>query len=1220
MRALPILSACAILLSLTSAAIAGDFYVDPVKGKDVPTAGSATKPWKTINYAIGQSTKLSTTAHIYHLSKGRFVESPSSASIPASYTATLSFVGNSPGNTVITGTFFWGPHNGIQIQSLSCAGLTMNTTVTQPALLDLRDCSMGPCSLNASSKGSYSIAIQTSRLQKLDVILGSFAKSIVRVQKTTIGSGGVRLQGSTGSAGSILEFEDCHFENARQDGLTAFLAKSTLTIRRCLIRNSGRHGIDLNSRYGVMNGNLVKILDTTILASGTSGIHVVHDPRSKKHLEHDLLQIERSVLSANAQGVDDTDWALTIQDSMIVQGKKTGIRCKTTLPDLAVQITRSSIADHGGSAVALEGFDKARFRMDNSILSSNADGISGKLAATSKGIDVESCTIADNKGSGYAATGLNASTLSIHHTIFGGNKVSLTLPTGSKVQYCLSDRQLLTGTGNLKGKPGFVNAAWGVYQLSPSSPAIDAGNASLIRAALDFEGDPRILRTKATTSIPDIGADEYSRLGVAHVAAAATTPIGMPLLRMSKMGRLRTGTMFSTTLEGPRISDATLWLLGLSERRLTPTLALPFDFGVFGFPGTMVHTNLTASFAGARSPNGDAVLAFPVPDDKTIVGLPVRLQALVLGREGLGSSRLLRATVGTIQADKENFINQAHLDPTLSGANWGGGKVLPGKLGGSGIHGHFRADTGQFLDKVNGIKRYLWNTDLVRIPFGLTLNGEAFWKKKLGANRTHLVVTTGKLEFSDFVLAADELVIFRGKNIPEISCIGDMQIDGQIILDVQNGQSRSSAGKGAPGGAASLGGAAGGQGGDSPFVVGGLIHGRNGADVRPPAGHPRAAMSKATGGQGSRANPANGLKKSILWFGSSGFASRMTAAGGAGGSLWSPNGKSFLGWQGTAAPLYGSTGPTFPPHNKGDLGPASVPGKAFPVMPVTTTASSRTLFSIGGSGGGGGGTCPCGSFPSSVQWNPGVGGGAGGGVIHIMAGHQLFAGSKALIQAKGGAGAGRSNSSSVSASGGGGSGGSVLLQSAIAPVFAGAIDVMGGAGGIGAEKTWLEVASYGGFGGAGMIRVESSPAPTTNAYKGFRPSVTSQNVGLLRTLDYAPVTVATSKWYRTNLPIAPTWLGYTLNTKINGKVVTFSDDGKHPKAQQGQAVVFLIQSATLDPKTGKPIGPTSDWHEGTTQTLNADKNKGTSYRFMLRLDQSVPNTTSIEVLDLTIRY
>lgn len=251
-----------------------------------------------------------------------------------------------------------------------------------------------------------------------------------------------------------------------------------------------------------------------------------------------------------------------------------------------------------------------------------------------------------------------------------------------------------------------------------------------------------------------------------------------------------------------------------------------------------------------------------------------------------------------------------------------------------------------------------------------------------------------------------------------------------------------------------------------------------------------------------------------------------------------------------------------------------------------------------------------------------MGGGAGGGIIHLLAGHIFTGGTKGKIMVQGGRGAEKADSSSVNGSGGGGSGGSILVQSGTIPSIFSELNVLGGAGGSASEQTWLEIGSYGGKAGAGMIRVESVPAPSHSSFSGFLPAATSQNVGLLRSLDYDKISVGTSKWYNTKFLFAPLYTSYTIEAKVNGTPVTYSDDGKHTKAEEGQAVVFLIQTTQLDLKTGQPRQDSTptNWYEGTVEPLSLDKNNGNGFRFMIRTDLTVTNTTSIEILSVKINY
>ena len=69
-----------------------------------------------------------------------------------------------------------------------------------------------------------------------------------------------------------------------------------------------------------------------------------------------------------------------------------------------------------------------------------------------------------------------------------------------------SDGNIVTGTVNVFGDPGFVDPAAGDYHIGPGSAAIDAGvNAGVM---FDIDNQPRPYHA------PDLGADEYWPPGV----------------------------------------------------------------------------------------------------------------------------------------------------------------------------------------------------------------------------------------------------------------------------------------------------------------------------------------------------------------------------------------------------------------------------------------------------------------------------------------------------------------------------------------------------------------------------------------------------------------------------------------------------------------------------------------------------------------------------------
>lgn len=580
----------------------------------------------------------------------------------------------------------------------------------------------------------------------------------------------------------------------------------------------------------------------------------------------------------------------------------------------------------------------------------------------------------------------------------------------------------------------------------------------------------------------------------------------------------------------------------------------------------------------------------------------------------------------------ENFASKGQFDPSASGAIWlGNGKLLAGKVGGSGILGDFdvRLGTDKGKDK-NGNRVYEWDTTKIDIPARQTLDGK---------NHT---ITNGVFEFSSFVLKGTQVMRIVGPNIPRFIVSGRVQIDGKIELVVPPFKKPSAFGtKGLPGGKGAVGGASGGQGGDRGNLSGGDFNGRPGGVVQLPPGHPRASQAAGTAGQGSKANPqdkktifeaqtySNGTKQAS-------FFSRQGSAGGGGGSLWSPDGKSYLGQPGKM--LKTNTKPKEQDmYLAKEFGPDAPGGKPFPVLPVVSSKKSSELFLIGGSGGGGGGSHILFSNASgntgTMVWSPGAGGAGGGGVIHFQAGNDFILNATGSILCEGGFGYKIESSlqaGKAPASGGGGSGGSVLIQTGGIPTIAGDISVLGGKGGEMTEGSfsYLFVKNVGGQGGAGYIRVEADPAPNHISFgSSFRPAPTPQNVGLLRAIDYTPVTVARSRWYAAQTLFPPTWLSYVIKAKVDGIPVTYSDDIKKfpgsKKAKSGEAVVFLIQSTDVDVKSGKPIGKFTPWVEGEAKPLNGFSGKvGNGFRFIIRFDRSktASGKGSIEVDSVRVFY
>ena len=561
----------------------------------------------------------------------------------------------------------------------------------------------------------------------------------------------------------------------------------------------------------------------------------------------------------------------------------------------------------------------------------------------------------------------------------------------------------------------------------------------------------------------------------------------------------------------------------------------------------------------------------------------------------------------------EDFSSTAKRDTTWGGADWKGTGVLrPGKLGGSGKLGEFRAADGKDLLKKDskGRDMYEWSLDDMTIPKVRTLTGQ------------DERVTNGVFEFARFVVNANEHVVFTGSNPPRIIVSGEIRIDGKIDLPTPIPANSIERTKGHPGGKGGPGGATGGQGADSS----GTIVGRNGGTVVLPAGHPRASQAAGTGGFGSPALPTSGDKKDIVWIIESGFKvmTRMTTSGGGGGSLWDTGSKALLGKPGKAEKAVAK--PPFWPYQNGEFGADSKPGAAFPVLPGLSTKKSSEMFLIGGSGGGGSGAHVLYTADeNNIQWSNGAGGGGGGGVIHFQSGGDFRVTDDGEISVLGGNSLNQKDNNKAPPArspGGAGSGGSVLVQCGGNPQVTGVIDVSGGKGGIFKEDSpfLLYTKSNGGDGGAGYIRIEADPAPKHTNFARTKPVASAGNVGLLRSIDYAKQSLAASGWYAARSLFPPTWQYFIIKARINGKLVTFSDDAAKGQLITASSPIQLwLQSASVDAVSGKRLSDPTDWIKNGVKALNDSRYEGRSgngVRFLMLLDMTSIQTLQIEDIEV----
>lgn len=572
------------------------------------------------------------------------------------------------------------------------------------------------------------------------------------------------------------------------------------------------------------------------------------------------------------------------------------------------------------------------------------------------------------------------------------------------------------------------------------------------------------------------------------------------------------------------------------------------------------------------------------------------------------------------QVKSENFNNLNFFDGSLSSADWGRltpGMLVPGKLGGTGRLGDFEATDGVDRGTVAGRKVYEWNTDNQLIPGVRTISGE------------DIRVGDGVFEFATFEVKANQHVRWVGTHKPRIIVSGEVKIDG--VMEIVQPLPSQNVNDPRPGATGICGGGTGGRGADLVTTPSGNRNGSQGGGVVVDSAHPRAGQAAACGGHGSVSNPETGTQVVWVKISNQDIFVRQTAAGGAGGSYYSPGANTFLGTKGLAkAEGINQYGPVVP----AELGKDSTVGQPFPLFPLVPSLSSIDQFCLGGSGGGGGASDPFGSITPTVVWNLGAGGGAGGGCLIIQCGGDLDIGSSAELRVRGGDAVrwGVRSATPYPAPGGGGSGGSVLLQTAGLPSVRGRIDVSGGQGGYTTETSYgLGVATYGGNGGAGFIRVEADPAPNFSSFPSFVPAAaTADNVGLLREIDYSDITSAVSLWYQTDTLFPPSFRYYVITAKITdgqgSRNIVYSDNPQisGERAVEGQPVVFSIQSAAVN-SSGVPIADPTPWvtddqAKGGISRLNTYENEvGNGFRWQIQLDRRKASQIEVDKVEVFFR-
>ena len=267
------------------------------------------------------------------------------------------------------------------------------------------------------------------------------------------------------------------------------------------------------------------------------------------------------------------------------------------------------------------------------------DGETGIHLNTSADVDAVGLTLVDNSSEGLLADAYGVDS-SFANVLFANNGAHAAVSGPLPIEYSLFENLAYPGPGNQDiTDPGLLRPS---YKLAENSPCRDAGDPTT-PAGVDYEGNPR-----PTNGMWDIGASEY-------VPTGSLQPHGV-----AGWGRW----VFHPNIGSPQTAvhpgqDLTIELQNaIDSRQRVPVAAYlmvgPRDdvsIRLPGAPGSHVWISLIAQ-AGPFLVDADGSLAlqFALPDDPVIVGLHVSFQWLLLmptaNQRGVVTTDALRVTVG----------------------------------------------------------------------------------------------------------------------------------------------------------------------------------------------------------------------------------------------------------------------------------------------------------------------------------------------------------------------------------------------------------------------------------------------------------------------------------------------------------------------------------------------------------------------------------------------
>jgi hypothetical protein len=245
-----------------------------------------------------------------------------------------------------------------------------------------------------------------------------------------------------------------------------------------------------------------------------------------------FVTIRSSIIKNNWAGCGgggigvNADWGeaiLILEDSLVKDNyagnSGGGIALEAFYAALANTVIVNNSAGESGAGLETSGY---AVDLTNVVISNNNSPVASALHIGDGDVTVQNCTITGNDPPAEEAILLAAphpATLTVRNSILWDNGVNIRIGEGPNydrrivdASYCDTEGGGWPGTGNIDADPLFFDPASGDYQLSLSSPCIDAGT-DMNAPDYDLEHRPRPVDGNGDgAAITDMGAYEFPRV------------------------------------------------------------------------------------------------------------------------------------------------------------------------------------------------------------------------------------------------------------------------------------------------------------------------------------------------------------------------------------------------------------------------------------------------------------------------------------------------------------------------------------------------------------------------------------------------------------------------------------------------------------------------------------------------------------------------------------